>query len=234
MSITELVFITVQPDPQVRKELDSKLPDVLGRVFSGLPKLESLYIASDLDVTGEDGGSQDGIYLLLKWQDISGFDSFIKSTDFAAFKGSMLPYLTGPADIQLYESPEEMPVRIAVDSPYLHIMRSDPKVTDIEPSQISRTSVEDHWKAFIEQCRSASRVKCSLKGSFNGFGLRKENSAFFGATLWKDREANETKSSDLTLNDSTVRQHLKQLQEITGTSNWVQYFLKIHQVALDK
>lgn len=100
----------------------------------------------------------------------------------------MLPYLTGPADIQLYESPEEMPVQIAADSPYIHIMRSHSQVTDIEPGQMTRTSMEDHWKTFIEQCRSASSVKRGLKGSFNGFGLRKDNSAFFGATLWKDRE----------------------------------------------
>ncbi|RFU73444.1 hypothetical protein TARUN_8813 [Trichoderma arundinaceum] len=188
MSITELIFISVQPDPQVRKELDTKLPDVLSGVFSRLPKLDSLFIASNLEVTGEDESSQDGICLLLKWQDISGFDSFIKSTDFAAFKRSLLPYLTGPADIQLYESPEEMPVRKAVDSPYLHIMSSHPKVTDIQSGEISCISVEDQWKAFVEQCRLASGAKCSLNGSFYGFGLRKDNGAFLGATLWKDRE----------------------------------------------
>lgn len=66
MSITELVFKTVQQDPQIRKELNSKLPDILSGVFSGLPKLESLYIASDLEVvTREGGSSQDGICLLL-------------------------------------------------------------------------------------------------------------------------------------------------------------------------
>lgn len=160
-----------------------------------------------------------------------------------------MPYLTGPADIQLYESPEEMPVRIAVDSPYLHIIRSHPKTTDTEPGQISRTSVEDQWKAFLEQCRLASSANCSLNCSFNGFGLRKDNSAFFGATLWKDREvsrsllrgcftlivlANETKSIDLTLNDSAVKQHLQQLQEVTGTSKWVHFFFQINQVALNQ
>lgn len=65
MSITELVFITVQPDPQVRKELNMKLPDALRGVFSGLPKLESLYIASNFGLLGEDGGSHDDICLLL-------------------------------------------------------------------------------------------------------------------------------------------------------------------------
>lgn len=65
MSITELVFITAQSDPQVRKELSTKLPDALSGVFSGLPKLESLYIASNFGIPGEDGGSQDDICLLL-------------------------------------------------------------------------------------------------------------------------------------------------------------------------
>ncbi|PTB34958.1 hypothetical protein M441DRAFT_84984 [Trichoderma asperellum CBS 433.97] len=229
MSITELVFITVQPDPQVRKELNMKLPDALRGVFSGLPKLESLYIASNFGLLGEDGGSHDDICLLLKWQDISGFDSFIKSTDFAAFKRSILPYLTGPADIQLYESLEDVPVRMAVDSPHLHIMRSHPNVANIQTGRISRTSFEDRWKDFIEQCRLALSAKSSLIGSFNGLGLRKEDSAFFGATLWKDRE-----SINSTLSDSAVNQHLQRLQEVTGTNNWVHFLMKIDQVALDK
>ncbi|KAK6445685.1 hypothetical protein FP744_10001934 [Trichoderma asperellum] len=234
MSITELVFITAQSDPQVRKELSTKLPDALSGVFSGLPKLESLYIASNFGIPGEDGGSQDDICLLLKWQDISGFDSFIKSTNFAAFKGSMLPYLTGPADIHLYESLEEMPVRMEVDSPHLHIMKSHPNVANTQPGQISRTSVEDQWKDFIEQCRLVSSANGSLIGSFNGLGLRKDNSAFFGATLWKDHEAKEAKTIHLTLSDSAIKQHLQRLQEVTGTSKWVHFLMRIDQVALDE
>jgi hypothetical protein len=66
MPITELVFIRPNPDVQLRKELDAKLPGVLSGVFSKLPKLNVLCVGSKVDGASEDTHLSDQICLFLR------------------------------------------------------------------------------------------------------------------------------------------------------------------------
>jgi hypothetical protein len=64
MPVTELVF--VHPNPQLRKEFDAKLPDVLKGTFSKLPKLDVLYIGSKVEGTSKETQQQADICLFLR------------------------------------------------------------------------------------------------------------------------------------------------------------------------
>ncbi|PON29019.1 hypothetical protein TGAM01_v202127 [Trichoderma gamsii] len=229
MPITELVFIRPKPDAQLRKELDAKLPGVLSSVFSKIPKLDVLYIGSKLDGTCEDTHQQDEMCLFLQWQHISGFDSFIGSPEFTTFKKSMLPYLAGPADIQLYESPEDGLIRTTENPLYLHVLKSNPNVGDTETSSQQRTAINNEWQAFIERFRLASGSNGSLDFSLNGFGLRKDNGAFLSIAGWRDH-----KLINLALNDLDVKNSLRRLQDVAEKSTWDHFIFKTQQVALDK
>ncbi|KAM0518994.1 hypothetical protein ACHAPE_003985 [Trichoderma viride] len=229
MPITELVFIRPKPDAQLRKELDAKLPGVLSSVFSKIPKLDVLCIGSKLDGASVDTPQQDEMCLFLHWQHISGFDSFIGSPEFTTFKQSMLPYLAGPADIQLYESPEDGLFRPTENPLYLHIMKSKPNIGDAETDPEQRAAINNEWQAFIERSRLASGSNGSLDFSLNGIGLRKDNGAFLSVAGWRDH-----KLINLALNDLDVKHSLQRLQDVAGKSNWDHFIFKTQQVALDK
>lgn len=66
MPITELVFIRPNPDAQLRKELNAKLPGVLSGVFSKLPKLNVLCVGSKVDGASEETNQSDQICLFLR------------------------------------------------------------------------------------------------------------------------------------------------------------------------
>lgn len=100
----------------------------------------------------------------------------------------MLPYLAGPPDIQLYESPEDGLFRSMENPLYLHIMKSRPYGDDIETDPQQRTDINNEWAAFIERSRLALGSNDSLAFSLNGFGLRKDNGAFLSVTGWRDHK----------------------------------------------
>ncbi|EHK42576.1 uncharacterized protein TrAtP1_002404 [Trichoderma atroviride] len=229
MPVTEFVFIRPKPDTQLRKELDAKLPGVLSGVFSKLPKLDVLCIGSKLGGTSVDTHQQDELCLFLQWQHISGFNSFIGSPEFTTFKESMLPYLAGPPDIQLYESPEDGLFPTKEYPLYLHIMKSRPNGGDTETDSQQRIAINNGWEAFIERSRLASGSDESFEFSLNGFGLRKDNGTFLSITGWRD-----DKLINLTLNDLDVKHSLQRLQDVAGATGWDQFIFKTQQVTLDK
>lgn len=103
----------------------------------------------------------------------------------------MLPYLAGPPDIQLYESPEDGLFRPVENPFYLHIMKSRPNGDDTETDSQQRTAINNEWQAFIERSRLALGSKDGLEFSLNGFGLRKDNGAFLSVTGWRDHKVSE-------------------------------------------
>jgi hypothetical protein len=100
----------------------------------------------------------------------------------------MLPYLAGPADIQLYESPEDGLFRATENPLYLHIMKSHPNGGGAETDSQQRIAIKNEWEAFIERSRLASGSNDSLDFSLNGFGLRKDNGAFLSVAGWRDHK----------------------------------------------
>ncbi|KAK1252180.1 hypothetical protein MKX08_003367 [Trichoderma sp. CBMAI-0020] len=229
MPVTEFVFIRPKPDTQSRKELDAKLLGVLNSVFSKLPKLDVLCIGSKLGGTSENTHQQEELCLFLQWQHISGFDSFLGSPEFTTFKQSMLPYLAGPPDIQLYESPEDGLFRAKEYPLYLHIMKSHSNGGDTETDSQQRIAINNGWEAFIEQSRLASGSNDSLEFSLNGFGLRKDSGAFLSVTGWRD-----DKFINSTLNDLNVKHSLQRLEDVAGATGWDHFIFKTQQVTLDK
>jgi hypothetical protein len=103
----------------------------------------------------------------------------------------MLPYLAGPPDIQLHESPEDGLLRMTADPSYLHVMKSEPNTGDIETASEQRIAISNQWKTFIERSRLALGSNDSIGFSLNGFGLRKDNGAFLSVTEWKDHKVSE-------------------------------------------
>lgn len=124
----------------------------------------------------------------IEWQHISGFDSFVGSPEFTKFRESMLPYVAGPPDIQLYESPEDGLLRMTANPSYFHILKSQPNVDDTEIASEQRIAISNQWNTFIERSRLASGSNDSIGFSLNGFGLRKDNGAFLSVTEWKDHK----------------------------------------------
>jgi hypothetical protein len=103
----------------------------------------------------------------------------------------MLPYLAGPPDVQLYESPEDGLFRSMENPLYLHIMKSNPNSGDTETDSQQRTGINNEWQAFIERSRLASGSNDNLDFSLNGFGLRKDNGAFLSVTGWRDHKVSD-------------------------------------------
>ena len=113
-----------------------------------------------------------------------GFDSFASSPEHLAFKSSMLPFVTGPADLQLFESPNAA-FHTAPTSPlYVHVTKPSAQADISDESQTSQKVFESQWAEFVAQINSASSLP--LATAFRASGLRDQEGAFLGITGWED------------------------------------------------
>ena len=124
-----------------------------------------------------------------EWQDVTGFDDFVSSPSFLTFKSSMLPFMAGPADLQLFESVEEAFNTGTTRPSYLHVTKLYPKAGISDESQANLKVLESRWDELAEQIQSnSSLVATPLSVALCARGIRKQEGVFLGVTGWGDVE----------------------------------------------
>lgn len=101
----------------------------------------------------------------------------------------MLPYLAGPADLQLYDSPQGDSIQMVVErSSYLHLIKIYPDTNATTALETNRDGLDEEWKTLMNIMGESSGSFQPFLISYSGLGLRSEDGVFLGVSGWQDRE----------------------------------------------
>lgn len=116
------------------------------------------------------------------WKDVSYFDSFVKTPNFATFKEALGPYLTGPPDIQLYQSPGSGTAsELMAHSSHLSIFKLN---TDGSAAQLRRA--EEAWSRFVQVLSDVAKdLDQALPYFHQASGLRQVAGIHLGVLGWE-------------------------------------------------
>ncbi|KAI0834753.1 hypothetical protein F5Y06DRAFT_151208 [Hypoxylon sp. FL0890] len=102
MAIVEVVFPKLKKDSETVKEATGQFP-IIFKAFkeAGVLRILQGFIGSE---DGKDVSSDFRGVLLIEWANASAFNEFIKSPGFESLKDALKPFVTGPSELNLFET----------------------------------------------------------------------------------------------------------------------------------
>jgi hypothetical protein len=116
------------------------------------------------------------------WKDVSYFDSFITSPNFATFKETLGPYLTGPPDIQLYQSPGSGTAQeLMANSSHLSVFK-----LNTDGSAAHLRNAEGAWSRYVQVLSDVAKALDQPLPYFHqAIGIRQVAGIHLGVIGWE-------------------------------------------------
>ncbi|KAI1093927.1 hypothetical protein F5B19DRAFT_447971 [Rostrohypoxylon terebratum] len=103
MAIVEFVFPQITKDPVLLKEASEKAPSLAFQAFTKAGVIRASQGMINLE-NGKDVTADVKELVVLEWKDAADFHAFVKSKEFADYMVLMKPYMTGPPELDLFET----------------------------------------------------------------------------------------------------------------------------------
>ncbi|KAK1985497.1 hypothetical protein LZ30DRAFT_367256 [Colletotrichum cereale] len=176
MAITELVFLSLKANEQVRADFYNKIPSLIRATFdvAGGPKASA--VGHVLESTPANAEDHCGYLAIFCWDNLDMIKDFLKTPGFASFKASLMGYLDGPPTLQFFEAPPDIaPEETLRDSTHFFFMKS--KGTGVQLGH-----AKQQWDGITT---TFSRIAKDEVKYHNGDGVQDYNGHFAGFSGWK-------------------------------------------------
>ncbi|KAK1993574.1 hypothetical protein LX36DRAFT_703418 [Colletotrichum falcatum] len=182
MAITELVFLPLKQNEQVREDFYNKTPALVRAAFNvaGGPKASAVARVLESSPAGADNHC--GYIVVFCWESLDVVKDLMKTPGFASFKASLAEYVDGPPTLQFFAAPPEVaPEETLQDSSHFFVMKS----TGTEV-QVSRA--KQQWDGITAAFSAIANGEIKYH---NGDGVQDYDGHFAGFSGWKSVETLE-------------------------------------------
>ncbi|KAK2031008.1 hypothetical protein LX32DRAFT_651151 [Colletotrichum zoysiae] len=213
MAITELIFLPINANEQVRADFASKAPALIRATFNvaGGPKTTAVGRVLESTTNTE---NHCGYVLVFCWESLDMIKDFLQTPGFANFRASVVGYLDGPPSLQFFATPPGIaPEQTLQDSTHFFFTKSTGTVAQI-------SHVKQQWD---EITAAFSRIAKDEVKYHNGNGVQDYDGYFAGFSGWKSIAALEK-----ALGQAEIQ---KQLEALTKVSESLSSFtLELNRV----
>ncbi|KAJ5605722.1 hypothetical protein N7510_008503 [Penicillium lagena] len=188
MPVTELVFPRPNPDPVLFEKLRQVLPTAAKAAFANVLGLFATYRGKIIRAQNISEGKaieHSGLIIVLEWDEVSSFNKFWVSDQFASFRKTMAPYLLKPVAPDLFHSEEQERSGQTTTANYTQLF----KVEGVQGQH--EGLVTSTWQKFVSELPKQTKV-------FHAWGVQDTQHVFAGMVGWDSIEeleaAHENKS----------------------------------------
>ncbi|KAK2040991.1 hypothetical protein LZ31DRAFT_597623 [Colletotrichum somersetense] len=207
MAITELIFLPINANEQVRADFDDKAPALIRATFNVVGGPTTTAVGRVLESTPTNAENHCGYVAVFCWESLDMIKDFIKTPGFANFRASLVGYLDGPPTLQFFATlPDIAPEQTLQDSTHFFFTKSTGTVAQI-------SHVKQQWD---EITTTFSRIAKDEVKYHNGDGVQDYDGYFAGFSGWKSITALEK-----ALGQAEIR---KQLEALTKVSESISSF----------
>ncbi|KAK1598959.1 uncharacterized protein LY79DRAFT_204333 [Colletotrichum navitas] len=203
MAITELVFVPLKANEQVRADFYNEIPSLIRATFNVVGGPMASVVGRVLESKPTSADNHCGYLVIFCWESIDMIKDFMKTPGFVNFKASLAGYVDGPPTLQFFEAPPGIaPEETLHDSTHFFFMKSTG--TGVQVSH-----AKQKWD---ELAATFSRVADDNVKYHNGDGVQEYNGHFAGFSGWKSISA-----LDKALGQMEIQKQLETLTKVGGS-----------------
>ncbi|KAJ5225325.1 hypothetical protein N7468_006550 [Penicillium chermesinum] len=169
MAITEIVTVSVNPDPANLEHVEKIFPGLKKYFTDPNPGILSMFRGWALEV---------------EWNEAASFHNFIGSDKFKEFAGLVKPFVLGPPELQLFET-NQSPTEPA-SSPVVEIYR-----VSVASDKVSEARAA--WEDSVQKLNAKAGVKAKLT---HGKSLNLQEDVVLGILGWESLEERDNATDD--------------------------------------
>ncbi|KAH0422679.1 hypothetical protein CcaCcLH18_12670 [Colletotrichum camelliae] len=198
MAITELVFLPLKDDEDLKAQFYEELPGVMRPNFNVAGGPDTAAVARILESNPEDADDQRGYVGVISWDKLDTIKAFLTTPNFASFKSSLLKFVEAPPVLQFFEETDGVaPRKTLQNSSHLFVVKATGAEAGVEDSKMK-------WNKLVAAFQD---IEGNETLSHCGDGREVHEGQFAGFSGWKSITAlNDA------LRDVQVQEHLKDLR----------------------
>ncbi|KAI8278213.1 hypothetical protein K4K60_006422 [Colletotrichum sp. SAR11_57] len=198
MAITELVFLPLKDDEDLKARFYEELPGLMQHNFDVPGGPDTAAVARILESNPEDADDQRGYVGVISWDRLDTIKAFLATPNFATFKSSLLKFVEAPPVLQFFEETVgATPRETLQNSTHLFVIKATGAEAEVENSKIK-------WNKLVAAFQG---IEGNETLSHCGDGREVHEGQFAGFSGWKSITAlNDA------LRDVQVQEHLKDLR----------------------
>ncbi|KAK2060139.1 hypothetical protein LY76DRAFT_604268 [Colletotrichum caudatum] len=200
MAITELIFLPIKTNEQVRADFESKAPTLIRATFNVVGGPTTTAVGRVLESTPTN--TDCGYIAVFCWESLDMIKDFLKTPGFANFNASLVGYLDGPPALQFFVTPPGIPPEQTLQDSTSHFFFTKSTGT---VAQISH--VKKQWD---EITAAFSRTAKDEVKYHNGDGVEDYDGYFAGFSGWKSLAALEK-----ALGQAEIQKRLEALTKVS-------------------
>ncbi|WDK15313.1 hypothetical protein CGRA01v4_06594 [Colletotrichum graminicola] len=125
MAITELVFLPLKANEQVRADFYNKIPSLIRATFNDAGGPMASAVGRVLESNPTNADNHCGYLVVFCWESLDMIKDFMIIPGFVDFRASLAGYVDGPPTLQFFEAPPGIaPEETLQDSTHFFFMKS--------------------------------------------------------------------------------------------------------------